>query len=125
MESVVFENMAAVKTFKKEKRQEMLVLMMKFPEWYKHPDTPIGKTIVQLGKLIDGETMDVSRPIQTINKETFTKEDYVKLKQLGYSEKAIRRAAKIPGNSWWSYRANLLANESSPNEKKQRTHVYS
>lgn len=108
MNSVIFEDIARIQAEKKQKRQEMLRLMNKKPDWYKHPKSIVYRQIKKLGKDIGEPSMDKSKPIKSIDKDKFTIQEYLYLQWLGYSVNAIIDALGIPRNKFWEYKAEHL-----------------
>ncbi|MGO2787717.1 MAG: hypothetical protein ACTIAX_10280 [Enterococcus faecalis] len=67
MKSVIFEDIARIQAEKKQKRKEMLKLMNENPDWYIHPKSMVYRQIKMLGKEIGEQTMDKSKPINSID----------------------------------------------------------
>jgi len=103
MDSVTFEDVSTLKKIKKAKRREIVALMEAYPNWYK-TDNSVARKIRQLGKEIDGETMDVSRPIKTIDADQLTVKEYIFLRKLGYRDNTLRRAAGMSKAMWNNYK---------------------
>ncbi|MGK0551072.1 hypothetical protein ACSFB8_04370 [Enterococcus faecalis] len=106
MDSITFEDVSTLKKIKKAKRREIVALMEAYPNWYK-TDNPVARKIRQLGKEIDGETMDVSRPIKTIDADQLTVKEYIFLRKLGYRDNTLRRAAGMSKAMWNNYKKEL------------------
>lgn len=108
MNSVIFEDIARIQAEKKQKRKEMLKLMNENPDWYKHPKSMVYRQIKMLGKDIGEQTMDKSKPINSIDKDKFIIEEYLYLQWVGYSVNAIIEALGMPRNKFWKYKAEHL-----------------
>lgn len=118
MDSVIFEDASALKEFKKAKRREMLALMAANPDWRKS-DGPVAREILRLGKVIDGETMDVSRPIKSIDIKKLTVKEYVFLIKLGYQDRYLRKVAGLSKNKWIELKEKLV----EEHEKRRQTNA--
>lgn len=82
-----------INTFQAWDQCETLELTVKiYPNWNK--GVSLLEYVQQLGYEIGDQTMDYSRPISKINEKTFSQEEYVVLRALGYSENAIAKAMK-------------------------------
>lgn len=108
MDSVIFKDISEVQKEKRIKRKEMLELMIANPDWYKNETSEVTKKIQYLGQQIGSQSMDNSRPIQFIDINRFTKEEFLYLKWLGYSTDAINKALNISKTKFWKYKINTL-----------------
>jgi len=87
------------------------------------------KKVQVIRGFIDYDTMDDSHPLQKMNFETFTYEDYKRLRKTGYTVKAIKEALGVGGSVWAKWREqNIPVGEKNQyikrNQKRKKIAVY-
>lgn len=87
------------------------------------------KEVQLIRSFIDSDTMDESRPLKKMDFETFTYEDYKRLRKTGYTVKAIKEALGVGGSVWAKWREQNIPDEEKNqyikrNQKRKIIAVY-
>ncbi|KAJ76010.1 hypothetical protein M222_0713 [Enterococcus faecalis AZ19] len=99
--SVIFGENKDIRKWKREKMKRLNAIILSYPDWEENKE--LREEVQDIRLLVGSDSPESSKPIIKIHATKFTPEEYVMLRNLGYSVSCIREVLGMSASGFRNY----------------------